>query len=161
MTAGYNGIGLGQRKVYLAMTQTERENGHRRIDADERRVRKMARECFADSLMNATKWREFVQCVGSLHDEIGGYRVKLIDDEQVWEVDGILTPSPAYIESGTFGPVLSIAIEWIEVLPAKQSDNVTDSSHAVSDEVRRCLEAHHIPFIEEGGIVRVVGHLRA
>src|SRR4249920_1413811 len=86
----------------------------RAIRADERRIRRMAREEFSASLMNNTKWRELADALHLLRRYV--CRVKFIDDDEVLETPWINTHGESYVE-GTFGPLLWIAVEWLEIVP--------------------------------------------
>src|SRR5262245_60933819 len=102
----------------VIMPKVDREQWIRQIRAHERHIRKLAQEQFKASLMNNTKWRELVEAVQDL--AIGSYRVKFIDDEEIWSPSWILSPSPTYIEGeGGIGPEIFVAIEWLEVLPPR------------------------------------------
>src|ERR1022692_1679191 len=84
----------------FVLTQIEREQWIERIRADERCLRKMARERFTASLMNNTKWRELIEAVQGLKTR--GFRIKFIDDEKVWEAGWLISPAYPYIEGGAF-----------------------------------------------------------
>jgi hypothetical protein len=119
----------------------------------------MAREQFSASQMNNSKWRELVDAVEGI--TTGGFRVKLIDDDQVWETDWIISPSPSYMEGESIGPVLFIAIEWLEILPAEPRHIARLDDQSANDERCQRLRRIGIPFTEDLGVLRIVGHFRA
>ena len=133
------------------LTQIEREQMIERQRAEERRLRKMALEQFSVSWMNSTKWRKLIASHHGL--KIPGFRIKFIDDDKVWDVKWLISPASSYIEGGAFGPVLFVAVEWLEILFANTSAVETDRN-----ELRRRLQEHNVPFTEEGYGFRVVGY---
>ena len=138
------------------MKQEQRDRWLQRLRAAEKEDRRIAMTDFHVSLMNNTKWRELIASLQGL--QTGGFRIKFVGDEKIWEEGHLWNPSPSYINGGSMGPFLSVAIEWLEIR-YKRSSDFSDNTR-LRDELRSRLQARQIPFQEGEDSFRVVGHAR-
>ena len=110
--------------------------------------------------MNTTKWREVDEV---LHDLPVCFRIKFVDvpDEafdlpRFWHVTG------DWMDSGPLGPFTSVSIEWLEINPIERIKKdllePTEISHA--SEVEKRLRSISVPYYQEKGLIRIVGHVR-
>lgn len=107
------------------------------------------------SLMNATKWRELALRLETIGRGRLPIRVKCVLDASA---SGFACLDWEWVKNGD-----TSIIEWIEVDPVLRTPRgrlVPDSTEDLTDLIRCALMDVGVPYSEEGGFMRVWGHVR-